>query len=246
MSDLDAFASAYQSEFPYHAENLGMQTIYAELLCKAIHKRGARRVLSLGIGHSAISDALIRLMPSPVERYVIVEGSHCIIERFTQGRAGQVGLDVVHSYFEDFETLERFDVIEMGFVLEHVADPGLLLTRMKRCLNKGGMLGIAVPNARSLHRIVGVEAGYLENILALSPFDRQLGHRRYFDRGSLQTLIDDCGLHVETVRGLMLKPLTTAQLAAANLEPRVMEALYRCALELPDVANSLYIEAALS
>jgi 2-polyprenyl-3-methyl-5-hydroxy-6-metoxy-1,4-benzoquinol methylase len=245
MSDLDALANAYQSEFPYHAENLGMQTIYAELLCAAIRNRGARRVLSLGIGHSAISDALIGMMPSPVERYIIVEGSQRIIERFTQGHAGREGLDVVHFYFEDFETLERFDVIEMGFVLEHVADPGLLLTRMKRYLNKGGMLGIAVPNARSLHRIVGVGAGFLDDILALSSYDRQLGHRRYFDRMSLQTLIEDCGFQVETVRGLMLKPLTTAQLAAANLEPRVMEALYRCALELPDVANSLYIEAAL-
>ncbi|MGT2489668.1 class I SAM-dependent methyltransferase [Cupriavidus basilensis] len=44
---------------------------------------------------------------------------------------------LVEGYFEDFDTDERFDVIVMGFILEHVDDPGLLLARYRRLPQAG-------------------------------------------------------------------------------------------------------------
>ena len=79
--------------------------------------------------------------------------------------------------------------------------------------------------------------------MTLSERDRELGHRRYFDRATLEALVTKSGLRIEKIKGLMLKPLTTSQLAAADLGDRVMQALYRGALDLPDIANALYLEA---
>ena len=243
MSTLDEYADAYQPAFPYHRENLGMQAIYVELLEAAIRLRKVKRVLSLGIGHSTVSSALRRLMPEPIERYLIVEGSSKLAADMRARLLGESPPTIVESYFEEFETSERFDLIEMGFILEHVADPRLILRRMKSHLSPRGVLVIAVPNARSLHRVIGFEAGLLDDLMTLSERDRELGHRRYFDRATLEELVTKSGLRIEKIKGLMLKPLTTSQLAAADLGDRVMQALYRGALDLPDIANALYLEA---
>jgi p-aminobenzoyl-glutamate transporter AbgT len=49
---------------------------------------------------------------------------------------------------------------------------------------------------------------------------------------------------VRRARGIMLKPVTTRQLAALDLSPEVQQALYRVADDLPAISNALYIEAA--
>ncbi|MBW0004884.1 MAG: methyltransferase domain-containing protein [Hyphomicrobiales bacterium] len=243
MSALDEHADAYGPTFPYLRENLGMQAVYIELLEAAIRSRRVSRVLSLGIGHSTVISALCRSLPNPVKNYVIVEGSRKLVADLHARLCGDHKPTVVESYFEEFETSERFDLIEMGFVLEHVAAPDLVLRKMASHLSSQGALAIAVPNARSLHRLIGFHAGLLKDLMMLSERDRELGHRRYFDRVALEELLAGSGLRIEKTKGLMLKPLTTAQLAAAGLGERVMEALYRVALDLPDIANALYVEA---
>ena len=104
---------------------------------------------------------------------------------------------------------------------------------------------MAVPNARSLHRLIGHEAGLLQDMYALSEHDRALGHKRYFDLDSFRELAQSQGLVVKRARGIMLKPVTTSQLAALNLPESVMTALCKVGDALPDVANGMYIEAAL-
>ena len=44
------------------------------------------------------------------------------------------------------------------------------------------MLAIVVPNARSLHRLIGERAGLIDDLYRLSEHDLAVGHRRYFDR----------------------------------------------------------------
>jgi 2-polyprenyl-3-methyl-5-hydroxy-6-metoxy-1,4-benzoquinol methylase len=133
----------------------------------------------------------------------------------------------------------------MGFVLEHVDDPALIVRRFTRFLQPGGVIGMAVPNARSLHRLIGHEAGLLQDMYALSEHDRALGHKRYFDLHSFRELAQAQGLVVKRARGIMLKPVTTSQLAALNLPESVMTALCKVGDALPDVANGMYIEAAV-
>ena len=124
--------------------------------------------------------------------------------------------EVVEAYFETFEPQRRFDAIEMGFVLEHVDDPGLIVRRFKQFLKPGGFIGMAVPNARSLHRLIGHEAGLLDDVYKLSAEDRQLGHKRYFDLESFKRLAESEGLTVCRARGIMMKPVTTRQLECSE------------------------------
>jgi SAM-dependent methyltransferase len=149
----------------------------------------------------------------------------------------------VQSYFEEYEPPSAVDVVEMGFVLEHVDDPALLLRRYGRFLAPGGLLAIAVPNARSLHRLVGQRAGLLADLFQLSEHDLALGHRRYFDLDSLRRLVLDAGLRVAACEGILLKCLPTGQLARLGLGAGVLEAFCEIGAGYPEIANAIYLEA---
>src|SRR4026207_620585 len=129
-------------------------------------------LLELGIGHGHSARRFVSHYP----RYVVVEGATKMIERF-RSMEGMGSVEVVQSMFEDFSTTDRFDVIVMGFVLEHVADPEASLPGF---LAPRGALFAAIPNAESLPRRLGYEAGLLPDLMQLGDADRQLGHQRLY------------------------------------------------------------------
>ena len=241
-ADLDG-ATGYRPDFPYHDENLLMLEWYASRLERTLRARGSRRLLSLGIGHQVVSRRLAGLLGHGLESYTIVEGSQARIDELAASGELKAGVRVVHGYFEEFRPEAALDAVEMGFVLEHVADPAALVARYRSFLAPAGVVAIAVPNARSLHRLVGQRAGLLDDLYRLSEHDLALGHRRYFDRARLVELVERAGLRVLTCEGILLKPLTTGQLKRLGLDERVMRALCDVAQDHPDIANALYLEA---
>lgn len=243
--NLDQYAGAYHDDFPFADENLGMLRSYVSYFLDSVGARRRSDVLSLGIGYQVVSQTIVRELGERLGSYTIVEGSSAVIDEFRSQWPLPRRPEVVQSYFEEFAPTQRFDAIEMGFVLEHVDDPAGIVRRFKQFLKPDGFIGMAVPNARSLHRLIGHEAGLLDDMYKLSAEDRRLGHKRYFDLESFRALAESEGLEVRRARGIMLKPVTTAQLAALGLKPEVKEALFSVADGLPAIANSLYLEAAL-
>lgn len=243
--NLDELTSAYGDQFKFHDENLLMLSWYARRIISTMIARNCRRVLSLGIGHQVLPNAIIDGLGSRLTRYTIVEGSREIIENFRSRTAVPPNVELVHSFFEDYRPADRLDAIEMGFVLEHVNDPGAIVRQYLQYLAPGGTLFIAVPNAKSLHRLIGHEAGLLDNLYRLSAEDLQLGHQRYFDYQSLCKLVLDAGLKIVNVEGILLKPVTSGQLKSLNLPPAVVEGLLKVGVSLPEICNSMLVEARL-
>jgi SAM-dependent methyltransferase len=239
LEDLEGYGAG----FPYHDENLLMLERYVRRFAASLVARKARHVLSLGIGHRVVSRGLGALLGGAIESYSIVEGSRARIAELQADGGLPPAVRIVHSLFEDFECERAVDAIEMGFVLEHVSDPALLLRRCLGFLAPGGFVGIAVPNARSLHRLVGQRAGLLEDLYRLSEHDRALGHRRYLDLDALNALVATSGLRVVAREGLYLKCLTTAQLRSLQLPRSVMLAFCELAEGYPEIANAIYLEA---
>jgi SAM-dependent methyltransferase len=244
--NLDQYVDAYHGSFPFAEENLGMLRTYAAYFIDSVGDRASVDILSLGIGYQVVSQSIVRSLDGRLASYTIVEGSRAVIEEFRGGWSLGRPPEVVEAYFESFEPGRRFDAIEMGFVLEHVDEPALIVRRFKAFLKPGGFIGMAVPNARSLHRLIGHEAGLLDDLYRLSAEDRQLGHKRYFDLDSFTNLAEAQGLVVRRARGIMMKPVTTGQLRSLKLAPTVERALYTVADTLPGIANGLYLEAGIS
>lgn len=194
-------------------------------------------MLELGLGHGYSTEYFARIF----RRYLVVEGSKEMINRF-RDRFPNKDIEVTHSYFENFDTDERFDSIGMGFVLEHVDDPAAIVRRFARFLAPGGSIFIAVPNAESLHRRFGYAAGLLSNIEALSLADQEFGHKRYFTLTSLRKMVEREGLTVRNVEGLLLKPITTQQMIDLDLNESILQAMLKVGIDYPELCNSLLMQ----
>lgn len=234
---------AYVPGFAYYDDNILLLKANLEQILRRTSHMPSIRLLSLGVGHRVIIKGLLDGLGDRLSRYVIVEGSPEIIELFEKEVVPPSSVQLIHDYFERFDTDERFDVIEMGFILEHVEDPGLILARFQRFLAPGGRMMISVPNARSLHRLIGHEAGLLQDIHSLSAADHALGHRRYFDGTQLAELLEVNGLTVVGRAGLMLKPFSTAQLASLHFDQGIRDAMNEVGFGLPDICNGIFVEA---
>lgn len=242
--ELDAHAQAYSKAFTHFEENVIVHVAYGQRIARQIVHSGARRVLSLGVGHMEVARPIVDLLrQGRIDRYVVVDAAPSIMQGFAASMAPlPSGLDLVQAFFEDFGDAHRFDVIEAGFILEHVADPALILRRMLGFAAPGACLHVAVPNARSMHRLLGHHAGLLPDVYQLGDADRALGHRRYFDVPLLAQLALQCGWQVRHQAGLLLKPFTTGQMSRLNLAPQVWQALQTLAEGYPEIANAFCME----
>ncbi len=245
QSELDGQRSAYDTTFKFHDENALMLESYVRKVVRALRQRRPDSLVSLGIGQGVVCSNLLDEVGASVRRYDLVEGSIEAIRDLASARHLPPEARTHHTFFEHFEPDAPIDAIEMGFVLEHVDDPDAILARYARLLRPGGVAFVAVPNARSLHRLVGHRAGLLDDVYRLSAEDLALGHRRYYDQSSLVAALIRAGFKIAVVEGILLKPLTTSQFASLGLAPDVVEAFVEIASDFPDVSNAIYVEAVI-
>ncbi len=235
---LDDFAKSYDSDFPYSLDNSLMLNWYPE---RILDSACGDTALELGLGHGFSTT----IFENRFERLVVVEGSPAIIRRF-KNKHKRSKAEIVQSYFEDFETRERFDHVIMGFILEHVDDPSAILKKYRGMLKPGGSLFIAVPNAESLNRRIGFAAGLIDDISALGDADLQLGHRRYFTVDSISATTVEAGYEIIKTEGIFLKPFSTQQLMSLELTGKILEALLKVGTCYPELCAGILIEAVQS
>ena len=236
MRDLDAEASEYQ---PNAATELENDLILHWYPGRVIARFGrAASLLELGLGHGFTA----HLFAEACTRHVVVEGSPLVIEQFRTAHPEFAG-DIVQAYFEDYTPAESFDVIVLGFVLEHVDDPDAILARYRGFLKPGGRLFIAVPNAKSLNRRYGLTLGKIGDIYELNANDLALGHQRQYCRDTLRAAIERNGLQVVHEEGIYLKPLPLAVLRTLPDFRENLEAMLQVGVDFPDLCVAMLVEA---
>jgi len=244
-NELDQHVTTYGADQRFFAENMLTERTYCRRVIEALEGRREIRLLSLGLGHGLTARELNSALSGRLSRHVVLEGSSEMIERFRKEPGQPLALEIIECFFETFTGQEKFDAIEMGFVLEHVEDPDLLLRKYRESLAVDGHLLIGVPNALSLHRRLGHMAGFLVDPYQLSEMDLKYGHRRYFDLESLVACVARAGLRVRSTQGLLMKPFTERQMQSLDLKPPVWEALAEISRDYPAIANSIFVEASL-
>jgi 2-polyprenyl-3-methyl-5-hydroxy-6-metoxy-1,4-benzoquinol methylase len=243
--DLNEYQSAYAPDFKFNDENLATLDWYSRRMCADMRTNKVQTVLSLGIGHRIVSQNISGELNHHLKKHTILEGAAEIIQDYKKKYDPPLQVEIIQTYFEKFNSSDKFDAVEAGFVMEHVDDPAVVINHIKQFLKPGGKMYLAVPNARALHRVIGYEAGLLDNYYKLSKYDLQLGHKRYFDLNSFTKLALDCGLKICNVEGIFLKPVTGDQLTQLNLDPKIWEALLKTGVRFPDICNSIYMETIL-
>ena len=196
-----------------------------------MYSTGATSVLELGLGHGFTTN----ILSQKFGRHVVLEGSPAVIRNFKE-KFPECGAKIVETYFEEFATDERFDVIVMGFILEHVDNPFAIIDRYKNFLAPDGKMFLAVPNAEVLNRRLGHLAGILGNMETLSENDLLLGHKRYYNVDTLSAEIERAGCQIDRMEGIYLKPFTTSQMISLRLDDKIIRALCDVGVNYPELS----------
>ena len=185
------------------------------------------KVLDLGFGDGLFLQAF-KNHPD----FTILEGSKSLVKHANSVvQELHSPAKVVHTYFEEYVTTEKYDVIIASHVLEHVKDPKKILNLCKKWLRDDGEIIVIVPNRESLHRRLGVVMGLQRELDDLSARDKAVGHLRVYSLESLTNLIEETGFKVLEKRGFFTKALSNAQMI--NLDPEVLQGLCKLSSELP-------------
>lgn len=232
---LDTHVAAYKGDNLYDFDNEILLTWYPRRVLQ--HVGAARSLLELGLGHGVTTD----IFSSRFERHVVLEGSPAVIRNFHE-RHSECRAQIVRTYFEAFATEEKFDVIVMGFILEHVDDPLQILRRYRSLLAPDGRIFLAVPNAEVLNRRLGHLAGMLDDMTALSDHDHLLGHKRYYTVASLTGEVRRAGYRIERLEGIYLKPFTTRQIVSLQMDRKIIDALCEIGVDYPELCCGILAE----
>jgi 2-polyprenyl-3-methyl-5-hydroxy-6-metoxy-1,4-benzoquinol methylase len=185
------------------------------------------KILDLGYGDGLYIKNLMNQ-----DDVTLLEGSSALCDEANrQISINQSKIQVVETFFEDFTTSEKYDVVIASHVLEHVDSPNLLLNRIYQWLKPEGYVLIVVPNSESLHRRLGVAMNLQDKLDSLSPRDHQVGHQRVYSLSSLKEEIQNSGFEVIDHRGFFTKSLANSQMV--HLSEEVIEGLCRLSSELP-------------
>lgn len=228
---------AYAKENFYDFDNKIILHYYPRRIISLLGSLHPFSLLDLGLGHGySVSE-----FAEQTKDYTILEGDPAIIERFNTLPC-QHSINIINTFFEDYIPSRSFDVIVAGFVLEHVDDPLFILKKYKDFLSDRGKFFIAVPNAEALNRRIGHAAGLLPDMLQLSNSDLALGHKRYFTRATICALCEEAGLRITHMEGIYLKPFTTKQIIALDLDKSIIDALCTVGLDYPELSLGILLE----
>lgn len=188
MPDEETLAGFYQTAAYYRDRGMDAVEVRRDdrLRAWALRARlGPGRLLDVGCGTGAF-------LAAAREAGFEVVGTE--LSRVAAETArGRFGIDVRVGPFvgKQFGGGERFDVITMIHVLEHMRDPAATLATARRLLVPGGVVVIEVPNRRAV-------AARLPGPGRRAIYDLPL-HLHHFTPPSLRRLVEGSGLAVESV-----------------------------------------------
>ena len=195
------------------------------------------KVLELGPAEGLMTPHLLTYDPE----LTVIEGSSVFA---AQLKEKYPSLKVINSLFEETVLEDTFDFIILGHVLEHVADPVLLLQVIKKWLAPGGKVLCAVPNAQSLHRQAAVEMGLLETVFSQSAKDVHHGHMRIYAPETFKADFTKAGYHIDHFGGYWLKPVSDKQIEESWTQ-EMLSAFLKLGESYPEIAAEIYIIASL-
>jgi trans-aconitate methyltransferase len=209
------------------------QRVLSMLINRVIQRTEGSNVVEMGYGDGAWTGQLIEKFG----KSHLVEISLDLIESAKSLYGDKVS--VYHSYFEDFRPPILFDSIICSYVLEHIIDPILVLSRCRSWLKPGGLLFVAVPNATSLHRRLGVVMGMQKDVYQLGDSDISIGHRRIYSAPMLEADLKAAGFRIEIRQPMMCKPLPNSLLS--YLSEDQLKGLFDLGDEIPEDQRGILV-----
>lgn len=192
-----------------------------------------KNVLELGTDGTATSSILVRWS----KKLTVVDMTDKFSDQTKKDKRLKKAKFVL-SKWEEFQPKDKFTDIFLTDSLEHVENPIELLKIIKKWLCENGKLHIIVPNALSIHRLVGVEMRYLSSPYELNSNDIEAQHVKVYDQNILKQELENADMKLIACEGIQLKANTDIQLA--NLSDEFSDALNSISYLFNDNCAEIY------
>ncbi len=184
------------------------------------------------------------------DAWTTVEPQDDFVAAARAAAAEDARLQVVQGYLEaQVDTLRAlapggFDTVVISGLLHETSAPGALIAAAMALAAPGARFLASVPNARSFHRLLAVEAGLIPAPDTLSDRDAALGHPVVFDAEGLTVLLSGAGLVDLQIDGYLFKPFTHTQMenllgAEGSAGSALVEGLIRLGKLFPGAAAEI-------
>ena len=152
----------------------------------------------------------------------------------------------INSLFETATLPTQYDNIILTHVLEHLDDPIAVMRRIDdEWLSSNGRLFLVCPNANAPSRQIAVKMGLISHNSAITPAEKEHGHKITYALDTLERDAKAAGLRVVHRSGIFFKALANFQwdrlLKTDIISPEYLEGCYRLGQEYPDLCSSIFL-----
>jgi 2-polyprenyl-3-methyl-5-hydroxy-6-metoxy-1,4-benzoquinol methylase len=151
-----------------------------------------------------------------------------------------------HSLFETVSLEKKYDNIVLTHVLEHIDDPVALMKRINNeWLSDKGRFFLVCPNANAPSRQIAVKMGLISHNSAITPAEKEHGHRITYSLDTLERDAKAAGLKVVYRTGIFFKALANFQwdrlLNTDIISNEYLEGCYQLGHQYPDLCSSIFL-----
>jgi 2-polyprenyl-3-methyl-5-hydroxy-6-metoxy-1,4-benzoquinol methylase len=236
---LDSSASQYHNKIIKDWEKLYLKK-WKFLYSKMRQTTHGNSVLEMGCADGIMTQWLVR----DYSDVTVVDGSDVFLQHVSS-RIQAPNLHFDCALFEEYIPNRQYDIIMITHILEHLDDPVNVLRRIKDWISPDGQVFVAVPNANSIHRLIGTKMGLLKSPNSLNDQDHLLGHKRVYTPKLFRSHIHEAGFEIEKFGGCMIKPLSNRQIEA-DWSDELIEAFFALGDDFPELCSEIFAVLKLS
>lgn len=128
-------------------------------------------------------------------------------------------------------------------LLHEIKEPSLFLKKIYSVCSLDTLIHINVPNAKSFHRELAKEMGYIKNVFEKSQRNNLLNQYTNFDIEKLIILAQNENFDIEEKGGYFIKPFTHKQMfdVVNVLDNKILDGLYEMGIKFPELASEIYV-----
>jgi SAM-dependent methyltransferase len=152
----------------------------------------------------------------------------------------------VNALFEEVTLPVKYDNVVLTHVLEHIDDPVLVLKKINdEWLSDTGRFFLVCPNANAPSRQIAVKMGLISHNAAVTPAEKEHGHRITYSLDTLERDAKAAGLNVVHRSGIFFKALANFQwdrlLNTDIISKEYLEGCYQLGQQYPDLCSSIFL-----
>lgn len=152
----------------------------------------------------------------------------------------------INALFEEVTLPKKYDNIVLTHVLEHLDDPVLVMKRINdEWLSDHGRFFLVCPNANAPSRQIAVKMGLISHNAAVTPAEKEHGHRITYTLDTLERDAKAAGLKVVHRSGIFFKALANFQwdklLQTDIISEEYLEGCFQLGQHYPDLCSSIFL-----